>query len=125
MTPKEITNEKKIVPHKAQSEPSSETIDVDITIHVFTVSATLVGVCLTVIGIFIMSRRLAHVKSFGEVLLAIDAFLFLCACFLSYFALKRRRKGRRHRLERLAEEIFFAALAFMVFICGFIIYELA
>jgi hypothetical protein len=119
------SNKNKSVPHKDQGEPSSEIIDVDITIHVFTVSATLVGVCLTVIGIFIMSRRLAHVKSFGEVLLAIDAFLFLSACFLSYAALKSRRKGRRHRLERLAEEIFFAALAFMVFICAFIIYELA
>ncbi|NVN98038.1 MAG: hypothetical protein HXX17_01855 [Geobacteraceae bacterium] len=121
----ETARKKKSVSHKPRPEPSSEAIDVDITIHVFTVSATLVGVCLTVIGIFIMSRRLAHVKSFGEVLLAIDAFFFLGACFLSYFALKNRRKGRRNRLERLAEEIFFAALAFMVFICAFIIYELA
>jgi len=107
-----------------QSGPSRETIDVDVTIHVFTVSATLVGVCLTVIGIFIMSRRLSHVRSFGEILLACDALIFLASCLISYSALKIRRNGRRRRLERLGEEIFFAALSFMVFICGFIIYEL-
>ena len=125
MLKNELANQRKLVSRTPQDEPSSETIDIDVTIHIFTVSATLVGVCLTVIGIFIMSRRLAQVKSFGEVLLAIDAFLFLGACFLSYAALKNRRKGRRHRLERFAEEIFFVALAFMVFICAFIIYELA
>lgn len=107
-----------------QSEPSPEAVEVDITIHIFTVSATLVGVCLTVIGIFIMSRRLSHVRSYGEVLLALDALLFLVSCGLSYSALRMRRKARRRRLERLGEEVFFAALTFMVFICGFIIYEL-
>jgi hypothetical protein len=121
----ELPNSKKSASRVLQGDPSRESIEVDITIHVFTVSATLVGVCLTVIGIFIMSHRLVHVKSFGEVLLALDAFLFLGACILSYSALRMRRKGRRHRLERLAEEVFFAALTFMVFICGFIIFELA
>lgn len=114
----------KASPNVSQCEPSRENIDVDITIHVFTVSATLVGVCLTVIGIFIMSHRLSHVKSFGEELLAFDALLFLAACSLSYSSLRMRRKERRFRLERLSEELFFVALTFMVFICGFIIYEL-
>jgi len=120
-----LANNKKIAPHAQNCESTRETIDLDITIHVFTVSATLVGVCLTVIGIFFLSRRLSNVKSFGEVLLACDAFMFLVSCILSYTALRMRRKVRRHRLERLAEEVFFVALAFMVFICGFILYELA
>jgi hypothetical protein len=120
-----LSNKKKAVPHASPCDPSPESIEVDITIHVFTVSATLVGVCLTVIGIFFMSRRLSHVKSFGEVLIAFDALLFLVACFLSYTALRMRRKERQHRQERLAEEVFFSALAFMVFICCFVIYELA
>jgi hypothetical protein len=120
-----LTKKRNSVSRASQCDPSPEFIEVDITIHVFTVSATLVGVCLTVIGIFFMSRRLSHVKSFGEVLIAIDALLFLVACFLSYTALRMRRKERQHRQERLAEEVFFAALAFMVFICGFVIYELA
>lgn len=104
-------------------EPSQEFVEFDITIHIFAVSATLVGVCLTVIGIFIMSRRLSHVKSYGEELLAVDALLFLVSCILSYSALRKRREGRRHRVEKIAEEVFFVALAFMAFICVFIVYE--
>lgn len=119
------SDKKNATPQITGCEPTPETIEVDITIHVFTVSATLVGVCLTVIGIFFMSRRLSHIKSFGEMLIAFDSLLFLVSCFLSYTALRMRRIERRHRQERLAEEVFFAALVFMVFICGFIIYELA
>ena len=63
-----------------EQKPSPEFVEFDIIIHIFSVSATLVGVCLTVIGIFIMSRRLSHVKSFGEELLALDALLFLATC---------------------------------------------
>jgi len=107
----------------AQQGPSRETIDVDVTIHVFTASATLVGVCLTVISLFIISRRLSHVKSLGEKMLALDALLFLASCILSYSALRRRKAGKHHRLERFAEEIFFTALVFMVLICLFIAYE--
>ena len=119
-----MVNEKKPVLHPSPQDPSHEAVEVDITIHVFTVSATLVGVCLTVIGIFIMNRRLSHVKSYGEELLALDALLFLSSCIISYSSLRLRRKGRRHRLERLAEEVFFTALTFMVLICILIIYEL-
>jgi len=107
-----------------EKKPSSEFIEFDIIIHIFAVSATLVGVCLTVIGIFIMSRRLSHVKSYGEELLALDALLFLATCIHSYVALRSRRQERRHRFERITEEMFFAALVLMAFICVFIVFEL-
>ncbi len=107
-----------------QKEPSKEFIDVDITIHIFAASATLVGVCLTVISLFIISRRLSQVKSFGEQVLAFDALLFLTACILSYMALRRRRMGKYRRLEKIAEEVFFFALALMALICIFIVFEL-
>ncbi|MSM40936.1 MAG: hypothetical protein GJT30_15075 [Geobacter sp.] len=103
---------------------SPESIEIDITIHVFSVSATLVGVCLTVISLFIINRRLSSVRSIGEELLAFDALMFLGACVLSYAALRLRRKERQHRIERLAEELFFVALTFMALICIFIVYEL-
>ncbi|EHP87834.1 hypothetical protein GeomeDRAFT_1072 [Geobacter metallireducens RCH3] len=105
-------------------EPSKEAVEIDITVHIFTVSATLVGVCLTVISLLIISRKLSHVKSLGEDLLAFDALLFLSSCILSYSALRVRKKGRRHTLERTSEEVFFVALALMGIICVFIVYEL-
>jgi len=114
---------KKEKQHYMSQKPSREFVEFDITIHIFTVSATLVGVCLTVIGIFIMSRRLTHVKSYGEELLALDALLFLVSCIMSYSALRKRHQGRQLRVEKIAEEVFFVALAFMTFICVFIVYE--
>lgn len=104
---------------------NNEIAEVDVTIHILSVSATLVGVCLTVIGIFIMSKRLSHVKSFGEKLLAFDALFFLVACILSYTSLRMRRKKRQYLVERIAEEVFLLGLVFMGFICFFIIYEFA
>ena len=53
-------------------EPSKDYTETDLTIHIFSVSAALVGVCLTVIGIFVISHRLSHVRSFGEKLLAVQ-----------------------------------------------------
>ena len=104
-------------------EPAKDYIETDLTIHVFSVSAALVGVCLTVIGIFLVSHRLTHVKSIGEKLLAVDAFIFLTSCMLSYLSLKMRKKRRQHLLEKIAEEIFFLGLVMMAGICFLIVYE--
>jgi len=98
--------------------------ETDLTIHVFSVSAALVGVCLTVIGIFLVSRRLSPVRSLGEKLLAVDAFIFLTSCILSYISLKMRKKLRQHLLEKIAEEVFFLALIMMACISFLIVYEL-
>jgi hypothetical protein len=91
--------------------------------HIFAASATLVGVCLTVIGLFRISDRLKDVSNVGDVLVAIDALGFLCSCFLSYSALRAHRVERRHRLERIADTIFLTALGVMVVACGLIAYE--
>ena len=104
-------------------EPTKEYVETDLTIHVFSVSAALVGVCLTVIGIFLVSHRLTHIKSVGEKLLAIDALVFLSSCLLSYISLKLRKKRRQHLLEKFAEEIFFLGLIMMAAICFLIVYE--
>lgn len=73
---------------------------------------------------FVMHPEVVRV-GFVPVALGADHRLFLAACLLAYAALKNRIKGRRHWLETLAEELFFTALVFMIFINGFIIYEFA
>ena len=104
-------------------EPSKAFVEFDLTIHVFTVSATLVGVCLTVIGIL---RHLggARVSHYGQELIAIDAFLFLICCILSYAALKiRHHLKRKSLLINIADYLFIIALSLMAVICGLIVYE--
>ena len=104
-------------------EPSKEYIETYIIIHIFSVSATLVGVCLTVIGLFHISKRISHIQTYGQDFLSVNALLFLVSCVFSYFALIKRKHKRHHLLETVAERVFFIALAFMVLICGLIVYE--
>lgn len=105
-------------------EPSKAFVDLDLTIHIFTVSATLVGVCLTVIGIM---RHLggARASHYGQELLALDALMFLVCCILSYAALKMRdHSERKTLLTTIADNLFIVALSLMAVVCGLIVYEI-
>lgn len=92
--------------------------------QIFSVSAGLVGVCLTVIGFFRLISRLKNLDSVADNLLAIDAFLFLASCMLAYLALRSRSPATAQRLERAADGIFLVGLTAMVVIAGLVAYEL-
>ena len=102
-------------------EPSKEFVEFDLSIHIFTVSATLVGVCLTVIGIMRhLDRQAQHI---GQELLALDAFLFLICCIFSYLSLKTRWRTHKRLWMGIADNLFLIALSMMVVICALIVYE--
>jgi uncharacterized membrane protein len=98
--------------------------DDDICIHIFTVSAGMVGVCLTVIGLFRLITALKNINTLADDLLVLDAIAFLTSCVLSYLALRNRGRTRRNRLERAAEISFLNAVALMVLICALITYAI-
>jgi hypothetical protein len=100
-------------------------LEEDISIHIFTVSSAMVGVCLTVIGLIRVVITFGKADTVADDLLAADAFLFLVSCLLSYSALRTRSKRRMHRRERIADGIFILAMILMVIICGFITYAIA
>jgi hypothetical protein len=100
-------------------------LEEDLCIHTFTVSAAMVGVCLTVIGLIRIVITLQKVNTLADDLLAADSVLFLAACLLSYWALRTRRIRRRHRAERLADLLFLLAMVVMTGICLFITYMIA
>jgi hypothetical protein len=99
-----------------------KTLEEGISIHIFSTSATMVGVCLTVIGIFRLLFQLRPVGTIGDDLLATDAMLFLIACVLSYLGLRSRRARRRRITERAADIVFLAALSVMTLTCALITY---
>jgi amino acid transporter len=99
-------------------------LEEDISIHIFTVSSAMVGVCLTVIGLIRVVITFGKADTVADDLLAADAFLFLLSCLLSYSALRTRSKRRMHRMERIADSIFILAMILMVVICGFITYAI-
>ena len=98
-------------------------LEEDISIHIFSVSAAMVGVCLTVIGIFQIGK-LQEVGLISDNILAINAMVFLCSCILSYIALRTRTQKRRHRIERFADLIFIGGLCLMAIVCFLVAYEL-
>lgn len=100
-------------------------LEEDISIHLFTVSAAMVGVCLTVIGLIRVVITLGKIDTITDDLLALDALLFVIACLLSYSALRSRTKRRMHRVEKMADGIFIAAMLLMTSICVLITYSIS
>ena len=100
-------------------------LEQDISIHIFTVSSAMVGVCLTVIGLIRVVITLERADTLADDFLAGDALLFLVSCLLSYWALRSRSLRRMHRLERIADGIFILAMIGMVIICALITYTIS
>ena len=90
--------------------PERTRLDENICVHIFTASAAMVGVCLTVVGIIrvVISRHQSDL--FADDLLAVNAMLYLASSLLSYWALRTRNVTRNYRLERIADIIFLVAL---------------
>ena len=100
-------------------------LEEDISIHIFTVSSAMVGVCLTVIGLIRVVITLGKADTLADDLLASDALLFLTSCLLSYAALRARSFRRMHLIERAADVVFITAMVVMTVICGFITYAMS
>lgn len=94
-----------------------------ISVHIFSVSATLVGVCLTVIGIInIITTNKQHETIIDDVL-AVDAIVFLICCLLSYISLKMEDRAKKLKLELAVDRIFLTGIIVMVLICFMIIFK--
>lgn len=102
--------------------PSRNHLEEDIAIHIFSVSAAMVGVCITVISIVRVVIRAEGVNTLADDLLALDALVFLSSCLLSYWALRTRKKNRMYRVERAADIIFLTGLSVMAIVCVLIVW---
>jgi hypothetical protein len=100
-------------------------LEEDISVHILSVSAAMVGVCLTVIGLLRVVISIQKEDTFGDDLLAVDAVLFLISCLLSYWALRTRTVRRMHTVERLADAVFMLALVLMVVVCVFVTFAIS
>jgi drug/metabolite transporter (DMT)-like permease len=99
-------------------------LEEDLCIHIFVVSAAMVGVCLTAIGLIHVVIAMRSLTTVADDLLVVDALLFLCACLVSYWALRTRGSRRLHQLERLADLVFIAGLMLMAGVCALLVYAL-
>lgn len=92
----------------------TETSEEPVSGYVFGASATLVGVCVTLIGVFKALKELENVATFADDLLTLDATAFMLACLCSYAALRVGRGKLGNVLERIADAVFLAALCLLV-----------
>ncbi|MEO8418308.1 MAG: hypothetical protein ABI475_06260 [Methylophilaceae bacterium] len=111
-----------IANESAKSPALIEEHERDLTMHVFTISAGMVGVCLTGIGLLRVAIVQAKISTFGDNLLAADAVMFMICCFLSFWSFKTRFISRRHVIRWIIDVLFMMALALMVVVCGLIVY---
>ena len=92
--------------------------------HVFAISAGMVGVCLTAIGILRLISSQTRVQTIGDDLLAADAVVFGVCCFLSFWSFKTRSTSQRRLLRLVIDGLFMLALTIMVVVCAIIAYAI-
>lgn len=102
------------------SEPSP--VNPDLCPAIFGASVAMVGVCLTVIGLFKVVTSAKNVSTVGDDLLALDALLFLISAMLSYWAMRHRGRRELPDVERAADYVFLAAMVLMVVIAALMTY---
>jgi hypothetical protein len=106
-----------------EEESERTSVPRELSDHIFTVSAGMVGVCITVIGLFRIVSRSQHVDSVADNLLSIDALVFLASCFLAYLGLRAQGSHHRKRFERAADYLFLAGLTMVSVVGVLIAYE--
>jgi len=100
------------------SEPNFKRgLEKDISIHIFSVSAALVGVCLTVISVVRVVITATKINTVADDILAADALLFL-----AYGAMRSRTEKRMRLVERAADTVFIISLFLMAIVCALITY---
>lgn len=95
-----------------------------LALNVFAVSAALVGVCLTSIGILRLLSAQASTRTICDDLLAVDAVVFVLACGFAFASFRVREGGVRRRLRLLMDVFFLTGLAGMTAICALVAYTI-
>lgn len=97
----------------------------ELLVRIFTVSASMVGVCMGGIGLFHIIHSIGRVNYIGDELLAADSLLFLLACFTSFWALRTSHLSFAITMEKVADTIFLVALSLMVGVCVLLVYAVS
>jgi hypothetical protein len=82
--------------------------------HILPVAATMVGVCMTVIGLVKVLEATSRAALAIDEMLALDNLLFLLSAILSYGSI--RSPQHAERLERIADIAFMVGLVILTII---------
>ena len=95
-----------------------------LTQHVFSISASMVGICMTGISLLSVVATQKKIRTFGDELLAVDAVLFMTCCFVSFWSFKTKNNTHRRVLRWVVDSLFMIGLLVMVVVSGLIAYAI-
>lgn len=87
---------------------------------VFSVSAGMVGVCLTAIGLIQVMEHLKQLSTLCDEILVVDALLFLASSIFSYWALHHRMRKHYRRMRFFVDSLMMGGIVMMAVICALI-----
>jgi hypothetical protein len=113
-----------MIPDNLEPSEPGTTKERNIAAHIFTTSSVMLGLCLTIISIMRGQRNPGSIETIVDDIIAIDALVFLFACFLSYSALRVRHLRRIHRVESIADAVFLIGLTGMGVACALFVWSI-
>ncbi len=93
-------------------------IDNTISKHILPTSATMVGVCMTVISILKLSANSSN--TWADEILAVDSLLFIMSAIFSYVSIRNELEESKY--EDWADKIFIFGLVVMTFACFIVVF---
>ncbi len=85
---------------------------------ILSVSASMVGVCLTAISIFGVFKSLAQVETISDDLMVADSILFLATAVLCFLGLRTPLRKWCRAVVLAVDVLFCFALVLMAAVCG-------
>jgi hypothetical protein len=82
-------------------------------LHLLSVSATLAGLCVTVVALLKAFGGKSGSASIADDMFAVCALLFLASTYLIFWALKTKKPGLSNLLVNLLDVVFLVALTLM------------
>lgn len=93
----------------------------NLSAHILPTSATMIGVCMTVLSIAKLLEQSSRPGVVDE-MMAFDGLIFLVSAVFSYLSIRSARQ--RERMERIADLAFMGGLLLMVVASFMLAYEL-
>lgn len=83
----------------------------------FATSTTMVGVCLTAIGLVLVVERLSSVRTISRFVLGVDSVIFLASALISFSVMRAHVRGEWSRLHEVADIVMLLGLIGTFIVC--------
>jgi hypothetical protein len=105
-------------------DPDQQTLQLEITEHIFGNAPTMLALCLTMVGLIKIYAALHRITTLTDDFLMLCLGTFLLATIFSYLALRSPRGKRRMVLVRLADATFLSGLSLTAIVASFVVFTL-